>query len=114
MPTASFDRTAPRLTKRVRANPNFYTSEDEQMRVLFALFAMLTLAVLMMGHSPSHLASVMFDDRATTAKSVAGVINQSAPSHMIGSAAAPPHPNPNPIQACHIDRSACAHAKECS
>ena len=70
------------------------------MRALFALFAMLTLAVLMMGHSPSHLASVRFDDRATTAKSVAGVVNQSAPSHMIGSALAPRYPNQTPMQAC--------------
>src|SRR2546423_5479436 len=99
MPTASFDRTAPRLTKRVRASPNFYASEDEQMRALFALFAMLTLAVLMMGHSPSCLASVTFDDRATAAKSVTGVINQSAPPHMIGAALAPRCPNQAPMQA---------------
>ena len=52
------------------------------MRALFALFAMLTLAVLMMGQSPSHLASVTFDDRATTAKSVAGVINPVSYTHL--------------------------------
>ena len=83
------------------------------MRALFALFAMLTLAVLMMGQSPSHLASVTFDDRATTAKSVAGVINQSAPSHMIGSALAPRYPNQTPMQACKIAGSPCAQGKEC-